>query len=236
MRYDNQKLADMLAADYVLGTLKGAARRRYEHLLKRRTDWAEAHIWWESHIHLLADTVPAVQPPGKVWQNIQTRLFKANTAKSSPFWKSLAFLSTALAASFATFLIMQSPKQVIELEPAQIESVQVALLANDKTQAGWLLSLTKNNQGESEIRAKSLASLETKPDNAFELWLLPADKSTPISLGLLPQQGNAVVKVTDEVALLLASSGLAVSLEPLGGSPTGQPTGAVLYQGKLTQI
>ena len=81
-----------------------------------------------------------------------------------------------------------------------------------------------------------MASLEARPDNAFELWLLPADKSKPISLGLLPQQGNAVVKVTDEVALLLASSGLAVSLEPLGGSPTGQPTGAVLYQGKLSQI
>ena len=231
MRYDNQKLADMLSAEYVLGSLKGAARRRYEQLIRQRPDWAQTYNWWESHIHLLADTVPAVQPPSKVWQNIQTRLFKASTATPNPFWKSLAFLSTALAASFATFLIMQSPKQVIEFEPTQ-----VALLANDKTQAGWLLSLTKNIQGESEIRAKSLASLETKPDNAFELWLLPADKSTPISLGLLPQQGNAVVKVTDEVALLLASSGLAVSLEPLGGSPTGQPTGAVLYQGKLTQI
>ena len=231
MRYDNQKLADMLSAEYVLGSLKGAARRRYEQLIRQRPDWAQTYNWWESHIHLLADTVPAVQPPSKVWQNIQTRLFKASTATPNPFWKSLAFLSTALAASFATFLIMQSPKQVIEFEPTQ-----VALLANDKTQAGWLLSLTKNIQGESEIRAKSLASLEIKPDNAFELWLLPADKSTPISLGLLPQQGNAVVKVTDEVALLLASSGLAVSLEPLGGSPTGQPTGAVLYQGKLTQI
>ena len=231
MRYDNQKLADMLSAEYVLGSLKGAARRRYEQLIRQRPDWAQTHNWWESHIHLLADTVPAVQPPSKVWQNIQTRLFKSSTATASPFWKSLAFLSTALAASFATFLIMQSPRQVIEFEPAQ-----VALLANDKTQAGWLLSLTKNNKGESEIRANSLASLETKPDNAFELWLLPADQSKPISLGLLPQQGNAIVKVTGEVALMLASSGLAVSLEPLGGSPTGQPTGAVLYQGKLTQI
>lgn len=74
----------------------------------------------------------------------------------------------------------------------------------------------------------SLASLETKLDNAFVLWLLSADHSKPISLGLLQQQGNAIVKVTGEVALMLASSGLVVSLEPLGGSPNGQPTGAVL--------
>ena len=45
-----------------------------------------------------------------------------------------------------------------------------------------------------------------------------------------------IKKVAKEAALMLASSGLAVSLEPLGGSPTGQPTGAVLYQGKLSLI
>jgi anti-sigma-K factor RskA len=32
---------------------------------------------------------------------------------------------------------------------------------------------------------------------------------------------------------LALSSEVAVSIEPLGGSPTGQPTGAVLYVAKL---
>lgn len=98
MRYDNQKLADMLSAEYVLGTLKGSAHERYEQLIRQRHDWAQTYNLWESHIHLLADIVPAVQPLIKVWQNIQTRLFKTSTATPNPFWKSLAFLSTALAA------------------------------------------------------------------------------------------------------------------------------------------
>ncbi len=232
MRYDNQKLADMLSVEYILGTLKGAARTRFEQLLKQRADWAQSFSWWESHIHLLADTVPAVNPPNKVWKNIEARLFnkRSNTNQSSSWWKSFALISTALAASLATILVLQSPKPADEITPAAI-----ALLSTEKSQHGWLLSETKNAKNEVEMKAISLASLETKPDNAFELWLLPADKSKPISLGLLPQQGFAKFKIPAQIVPLMAPGNLAVSLEPVGGSPTGQPTGAVLYQGKLAK-
>ena len=234
MRYDNPLLADMLSVEYILGTLKGAARRRFEQLLKQRANFAQTFNWWELHMHLLADTVSASKPPKKVWQNIENRLFstlKTNTgANNSSWWKSLAFLSTAMAASLATLLVIQSPKPVEDFTPTA-----VALLATEKAEAGWLLNETKLSDSVVEIRATSLASLELKPDNTFELWLLPADKSKPISLGLLPQTGSSTLKVPAHVIALLASGALAVSLEPVGGSPTGQPTGAVLYQGKLTR-
>ncbi|WP_020168311.1 MULTISPECIES: anti-sigma factor [Methylotenera] len=230
MRYDNDKLADMLSVEYILGTLKGAARTRFEQLLKQRADWAQSFAWWESHIHLLADTVPAVNPPKRVWKTIETRLFAHRAAQSNSWWKSFAFISTALAASLATILVLQSPKPADEITPEAI-----ALLSSEKAQHGWLLSETKNAANEVEMKAISLASLETKPDNAFELWLLPADKSKPISLGLLPQQGVANMKIPAQLVPLMAPGSLAVSLEPVGGSPTGQPTGAVLYQGKLAK-
>ncbi len=187
MRYDNQILADILAAEYILGTLKGAARRRFEQLLKQRTDWAQTFSWWESQLHLLADTAPAVKPSNQVWKNIETRLFNKKTAPSNTWWKSLAFLSTALAASFATLLVLQVPETVVEPTPTAI-----ALLTTEKSEAGWLLNQTKKAVNELEIKAISLASLQTKPENAFELWLLPADKSKPISLGLLPQKALLV--------------------------------------------
>lgn len=230
MRYDNKLLADMLSAEYVLGTLKGAARKRFEQLLRQRTDWAQTLNWWESQLHLLADTAPAVKPPNLVWKKIETRLFNKKTAPNNTWWKSLAFLSTALAASLATLLVLQVPQTVTEPTPTAI-----ALLATEKSEAGWLLNETKKTADVVEIKAISLASLQTRPDNAFELWLLPADQSKPISLGLLPQKGVATIKVPVDVIPLMASGALAVSLEPVGGSPTGQPTGAVLYQGKLTQ-
>ncbi len=239
MRYDNPQLADMLALEYVLGTLKKPVRARYEQLLRQRPDWQAAHNWWQAHIHLLADTVPATNPPKQVWQNIEQRLFTKNafnqTKTPKAWWQNFAFLtgalSAALVASFATFLVLQSPKEAIINEP-----IAVAMLANDKAQSGWHLSLAKNAQNESEINVSSLSSLEAKLNNLFELWILPSDKSKPISLGLLPQQGKKTVKVPAQLLALLQTSGLAVSLEPIGGSPTGQPTGAVLYQGKLVQI
>jgi len=230
MRYDNEKLIDMLSVEYILGTLKGTARTRFEQLLKQRANWAQTFSWWESHIHLLADTIPAVNPPKRVWKTIEMRLFNKNAALSSSWWKSFAFLSTALAASLATILVLQSPKPADEITPAA-----VALLSTENAQHGWLLSEKKNANNEVEMEAISLASLETKPDNAFELWLLPADKSKPISLGLLPQQGVAKMKIPAQLVPLMAPGSLAVTLEPVGGSPTGNPTGAVVYQGKLAK-
>ncbi len=234
MRYDNQLLANMLATEYILGMLKGAARRRFEQLLRQRADLAQTFHWWESHLHLLADTVPATQPSNKVWQNIENRLFNAprtnSRANNSSWWKGLAFLSTAMAVSLATFLAIQSPKRLEDIAPTA-----VALLTTEKAEAGWLLDETKHSPTDIEIKVRALTSLQIKPDNAFELWLLPADKSKPISLGLLPQQGTSVFKVPEELIAQLATGLLAVSLEPVGGSPTGQPTGAVLYQGRMTK-
>ena len=230
MRYDNKLLADMLSAEYVIGTLKGAARRRFEHLIRQRADWAQTFNWWETHLHLLADTVPAVKPSNKVWENIETQLFKRKTTQPAGWWKSWAFVSTALAASFATLLLIQTPQSVIDTTPAA-----VALLTTEKSEAGWLLNETKKSDTHVEVNVISLASLKIQPQNAFELWLLPADKSKPISLGLLPQKGKSTFKVPVEVIPLMATGLLAVSLEPVGGSPTGQPTGAVLYQGKMTK-
>ena len=66
-----------------------------------------------------------------------------------------------------------------------------------------------------------------------ELWLLPADRP-PVSLGLLEPAGDNRRPLTPEVERMLqAGAMLAVSLEPPGGSPTGQPTGPVVSTGKL---
>nr|MBA3696568.1 anti-sigma factor [Methylotenera sp.] len=101
---------------------------------------------------------------------------------------------------------------------------------------GWMLALAKNKAGKPEMRVTALASLKPQASKSFELWILPPDKSAPISLGVLPQQGNQQVVVSEKTATLLADGGLAVTLEPVGGSPTGGPTGAVVYQGKLAEI
>jgi anti-sigma-K factor RskA len=74
------------------------------------------------------------------------------------------------------------------------------------------------------------------PDRSLELWAILAD-GKPISLGVIPPNGKGKVELSEtQKALIGKPIALAVSLEPKGGSPTGQPTGPVLYQGPLASI
>ena len=241
MRYDNPNTRDVLAAEYVLGTLRGAARRRFETLAVTRTDWKEAAIWWGSRLHLLADTAYAVEPRKQVWQNISTRLYGNKTESTPSWWRLLALGSTGITAALAVLMLTRVP-EIVEVPvkvavnvPVEVPA-PVALLAGEDAKPGWMVSLAKNKAGQPELRMTTLASLKQVSDKSFELWLLPPDKSAPVSLGLMPLKGHQQLAVSTKTAALLLQGGLAVTLEPVGGSPNGIPTGAVVYQGKLTQI
>ena len=66
--------------------------------------------------------------------------------------------------------------------------------------------------------------------------LLPTGGAPPVSLGLIPATGNAALPLSAQaLAVLAQSSALAVSLEPAGGSPTGQPT-TVLFAAPLLRV
>lgn len=246
MRYDDPNLRDYLAAHYVLGSLHGAARRRFENLALKRADWQQATEWWSTRLHLLADTVPAVEPRKELWQKLQSRLYGTEITTSwFNWWKSLAVGSSAIAAVLA-FVLVTHPPQTVETPipvaqaPKSITATpvptKVALLENAEAKPGWMLALAKNKTGKPELRVTALASLKPQADKSFELWILPPDKSAPISLGVLPQQGNQQVIISEQTATLIADGGLAVTLEPIGGSPTGKSTGPVVYQGKLAEI
>lgn len=238
MRYDNQNLREMLAAEYVLGTLEGSARRRYEALLRMRPDWQHAHDWWAARIHLLGQTVPAANPSPAVWRNIETRLYANKHSSSIGWWRALALGASSLAVVLAFLLGSNLLQEPIEpLAPVAVtEPATVAVLNNEEAKPAWLLAMSKTADGSAEMRIITLPGIAPVAGKSFELWALPADKSPPVSLGLMPLQGSSVLRLAGEIAPILSSAGLAVSLEPEGGSPTGQPTGAVLYQGKLARI
>ena len=236
MRYDDQNLREILAAEYVLGTLGGPARRRYEALLQARPDWQQAVDWWSARLHLLALTSPAVAPAPGVWRNIETRLFGSKVASQTMgWWRALALGSSALAVVMA-FLLADNLQHVPTPPVVVTEPALVAVMNNEEAKPAWLLSLARNAGGEPVLRVVTLPGAAPIEGKSFELWVLPADKSAPISLGLMPLAGTETLRVAGDITSLLKHGGLAVSLEPAGGSPTGQPTGAVLYQGKLAEI
>jgi anti-sigma-K factor RskA len=73
-------------------------------------------------------------------------------------------------------------------------------------------------------------------DKSYELWIVPEKSPNPRSLGVIGEQQFTVrqsLAGTDASFINRATS--AVSLAPRGGSPTGVPTGALVFKGKLIQ-
>jgi len=86
------------------------------------------------------------------------------------------------------------------------------------------------------LQVEPLALAAITAQQSLELWAIPAD-GKPVSLGVIPAGGKGKVVLSDaQKALIGKPIALAVSLEPKGGSPTGQPTGPVLYQGALAAL
>lgn len=228
MRYDNPATRGALAAEYVLGSLRGPARRRFERLMAQRPGWRDEVEFWSVRLAALAQTVQPAEPPPALWQRIHDRvnpLPAAERSRALRRWKALATAS-GIAAIVLAIMLIAAPE-----EPAF--GPQVSILKDAESRPGWILTVAAGTAGEAEIRA-TVDGARPLAGKSFELWALPGGGAAPVSLGLLPSQGEATLSVpASALPLLQRGAALAVSIEPAGGSPTGQPTGPVAYQGKL---
>lgn len=230
MRYQDPQLLDRLAAEHVLGTLHGRARRRFERLAIEQHP-VRAAIWaWEQRLSPLAHSVRSVQPGAQVWRRV---LERTGGVTSAPRWQERLGLWRGLSlAAMAAAIVMAI---MLTLRPADVPAPQyVAVVNNEQSQPVWVVSADVE-RGRLSVRPINVAAA---PNNAYELWVLPAGGAAPRSLGVLPVGGSTVETVLPAAlgALLENAQGLAVSLEPPGGSPTGAPTGPVLYQAPMLRI
>ena len=242
MNYRDPRTREALAAEYVLGTLHGAARTRFEKLLREDRALRDAVDRWQEELYpAFLDALPERRPPARVWQAIAARTGPAPARPSSSvertanwalkrhlqFWRGWAAVASAAALALAVYVGID----LMRMQPP-LTVDYVAVVNDGEQQPAWLVEV------DADYRRVNVQALRQQPlpaDRSFELWLLPEQGQNPISVGLVPAQGETVLTLTPELRERLATAaGLAVSLEPAGGSPTGQPTGPVLYQGPLT--
>lgn len=232
MDYSRPDLADRLAAEYVLGTLRGGARRRFEALLPAHPGLRQALQAWQQRLMPLADAVPAVTPRPEVWQRVQGRLFaerpSANETVALRWWQRLGLWqgATGLASAALVALLVLGPVPGDTPPP-----ILVVLATNPGAGAGAVPASFVASVG-SDRQTLVLKPINLPPIDAaraFELWSVPA-AGAPRSLGLVDRQGRIVVRVQD---LLRGTAAFAVSLEPATGSPTGAPTGPIVSLGRL---
>lgn len=87
-----------------------------------------------------------------------------------------------------------------------------------------------------QISVQTVGKVALADGKSYELWILPRASGKPVSLGLLPRNGRLQRRLTDAQRTLLAGAAqVAVSVEPLGGSPTGQPTGPVVIVAPISK-
>ncbi len=228
MDYSRRNLADRLAAEYVLGTLRGAARRRFETLLVAHPVLRDAVVRWEQRLSPLSASVVPVTPSPRVWRAIETRLFGEPVAPQAPtLWQRLSLwrglTGVATAATIAMFMVSSRV-------PAPQAPIIVVLNANPEAvqalNASFVASVTADGRA---LVLRPINDLSLTPGRALELWAVPA-QGAPRSLGLVQASGATTVLRTQ---LLRDTAAFAVSVEPSGGSTTGAPTGPIVSVGKV---
>lgn len=209
-----------LAAEYALGTLRGAARQRFARRLLQEPELAAEVGRWQHALAELDHNVKPVTPPQAVWQRLAHSLPADKTPARSVRWP---WLGWALAASFAGALIYT------QLTPPPAPQA-VAVLNGSAQQGAWVVSL---NAAKDRLTVQAINAAAIQPDRSLQLWLIPPGEK-PQSLGLIATSASQQVSIRPVQLASLPT--LAISLEPRGGSPTGQPTGPVLFSGKVIQL
>ena len=227
MRHDQPQLIDALASEYVLGTLRGAARRRFERWRLEDRHIASRVQTWEGRLIPLALGMSPLTPAPQVWQQIEARIGRAATARPMA---SRRRLLRALAAGVVV-CALAAGGYFAWWQGAPVPMQTVATIGGAQGASVWSIELDVHG---ARLRAVALAGAVARPGHSFELWALPRGAGAPVSLGLLPDAGRLDRTLSAAQQAALASAGkVAVSLEPPGGSPTGAPTGPVLYVAPL---
>ena len=231
MDYARPALADALAQQYAAGTLRGAARRRYEALLPSHPLLRDALQVWQQRLMPLTVVLAPQKPPPRVWQRIEQRLWPSTAAAPQAWWQRLAlWRGVSALASVATLglaLLLVLPG------PAQPPVVVVLQGTSGAAQAANSFVASVSADGRALV-ARPLLPVSLEANRVLELWSVPPE-GAPRSLGLIAADGATVIDRRRLPATLLkgGTAALAVSIEPPGGSPTGVPTGPVIYAGKL---
>ena len=224
---------DLLAGEYVLGVLDAVASAQVRLRAATEPDLARAITAWERRLAPIADLVLPIPPPAELWARIDASLAAppkvaplrqgGGTLWSRPgFWRATTAAAAALAAVFAG--IAFTPRQPVLMMP----DMAAALIQAGGPSTTWLVQAMPDGT----LRVRALGDVAVPSGRDFELWALAEGASTPVSLGVLPPEGARIGRKPD----IRPRTQILISLEPKGGSPTGLPTGPVMYSGALQSL
>ncbi|MBB6246628.1 anti-sigma factor [Rhodanobacter sp. A1T4] len=228
-------------AEYVLGVLDADARAAVAQEVQTTDEAAAAVALWQRRLMPLSDEIASVTPGAYVWVRIHDDLqldvpVAATRTQPSkglwnnlPLWHWLGIGASALAV--ALLVVIALPHR--ETAPAVTASAgyMVSTIQQDNGVTGWTATMDLDRARMVVVPAAPVALASGR---APELWLIPQG-GKPISVGMITRDAPTTITLDSSLLAKLGPTALlAVSVEPIGGSPTGQPTGAVIAKGSIS--
>lgn len=224
---------DSLAAEYVLGVLPARERQAVARRIENEPAFARLIDHWEVRLSPLNASYDEIEPPASLKATLDTRLsgHRQQPSGTTRLLQSIAFWRGLAAAALIAVLVAL----VVPYMNPPVKAPQPKLIASLAIDGSDVKYLAVYDAGRQDV-SLSHVSGERAPGKDFELWMIEG-KNPPVSMGIIPPGTVAHMSVSLDVHKKLAQDAvLAVSVEPAGGSPTGQPTGPVVAAGNLRNI
>ena len=226
---------DFAAAEYALGTLDASERATFAARRLREPELDEAIRGWEARLAPLAEAAPEIEPPGDLLPRIEARIRGAPAEgprggaivvleRNVRRWRAAAIAASLVAALLAIgFVALETSRRSLPRE-------YVAILQKDAASPAFEVTVDLDKQ---ELTVRPVAA-QAPPGKAYELWIIDA-KLGARSLGVVGDRSRAASLSAYDPAVVQNAT-FAVTVEPPGGSPTGQPSGAPVFVGKLIPV
>ncbi len=224
--------SDLLAAEYVLGTLDVAERVVAASRTEFDLPFAQLVDAWQERLAPLIDAIEPVPPSDHVLNSLLVRLFGmpsnvdevalARLKRRIRVWQGATVGLSAVAAGLLAWVGLGGGTS-----PSSEQFT--AVLQRDAGAPTMVLNVDLKSR---RLTVTSLASA-TPAGKSYELWIIDAAIGAPRSLGLVPAKAATHELLTLYDPAVITNATYAVTVEPPGGSPTGQPSGTPILTGRL---
>ena len=221
-----------LAGEYVLGLLEGPARLDAERRLASDAAFAREVEGWRARFAALDDSAEPLAAGDALWRKIEAGVPvaapRAIPSARTGFWNNLAALRiTALGAGLAALLLAVGLGFAIRAATQQPVLVAVLL---DGDRAGAVVHAFADGR----VVLVPIATINVPAGRALQVWTLPSRERGPVSVGLMNQAHTLQLSLKD-LPPPRPDQLFEITLEPEAGSPTGRPTGPILFKGNTAQ-
>ena len=237
---------DRLAAagEYVLGTLSASDHASFSAALERDDALRAAVYGWQDRLLGLSLHAEPVVPEPQLWQRIERSSRETVAPPPAPtpalrrpagnvlsrWWQRGAVWQAAGAAAVGAMLMAVV---LVVLQPGASNARYLAVLQSPGDQsAGWIVEVEANRH----VRLVPISGMAaTPPGKALQFWTKPVGAAGPTSLGLV-RAGQTIEMPVSRLPGIGEQQLFEITLEPENGSPTGRPTGPILYVGRAVNV